>query len=141
MMLYAVIIIMFMFYLFIPVYAHKVSRGDDLITYSSKIIKISTISQAMFILYSIWVGGAIAHQKHLELQYLISVLLIIVVGLFANVIMITYVTDRYLPKIQLNLSVYNRLTVHEYIWIMAILVFIYYVCLWFFYNHFNPYTM
>lgn len=141
MMLYAVIIIMFMFYLFIPVYAHKVSRGDDLLVYANKIIKISTISQAMFIFYSIWVGGAIAHQKHLAIQYLISILLIIIVGLFANTIVVTYLNDRYLPKIQLNHSAYDRITIHEFLWIIALLSFVYYLCIWFFYNQFNPYTM
>lgn len=130
-----------MFYLLIPVYAHKVSRGDDLLTYANKIIKISVTGQFAFMLYLIWITAAVAHSKHLALQYAISNILAIVVAVFANGIVVTYLTDRYLPKIQLNMKVYDRFTRHELIWIMALMAFFYYIGIWYFYNQFNPYTM
>lgn len=141
MVLYAVIIAMFLFYLFIPLYIHKVSCDDHLDIYANMIIKMSVISQAVFIFCMIWTGGPVALSKHLALQYGVSVVVILIVSIITNGVVITYLTDRYIPKMKLNMSVYEYLTRYELLWIMALMAFFYYIVLWFFYNQFNPYIM
>ncbi len=133
--------IVYLTYMFIPLYAKYKGTDERFEKFSHMVIKLNVGTQFGLFLIMICQAADISVKYHLVPQYFFSFIITLIVGIIINGVIVTHLQDRFIPKIQLKMAIWNRMVIDEFIAMYTILGLIYFVFISFFYNQFTPYIM